>query len=280
MLQKTDILFAHKALNIAADLSACDRRVAGAIIDHFNKRTGQCDPGIERLSTLLGIDARTVKRATADLCGKHGLFQKVSHGGKSHRASYTPNWEKFAAIVADWDARMIGKTKPPEAGGNGAELPPSMGRNCPVKGGETAPQTLRRNLSNKPIAPHGASGEAVSSPQPMQPEPRPSSQPMCRNGLSNGSVQHRSAKRFEQPQVARSVSHSEAAQARAEQRLDADLRALGWHAYSQAIEQMTNELTQEATAAEVAHKGGGVRLVMDRLGLDLLRSAAAIGGPN
>ncbi len=53
ILQENDILFAHKALNIMSGLTEATRRVAGAIIDHFNKQTGQCDPSIERLATLL-----------------------------------------------------------------------------------------------------------------------------------------------------------------------------------------------------------------------------------
>jgi len=44
LLQQNDVLFAYKALAIIPDLSAASRRVAGAIIDRFNKKTGQCDP--------------------------------------------------------------------------------------------------------------------------------------------------------------------------------------------------------------------------------------------
>lgn len=256
MLQKTDILFAHKALNIAADLSACDRRVAGAIIDHFNKKTGQCDPGIERLSILLGIDARTVKRATADLCGKHGLFRKVSHGGKSHRASYTPNWDRFAVIVAEWDARMSGKTRPPEAGNNGAEMPHSVGRNCPVKGGETAPQTLRRNQSKEPIQVEQVETQARNQDGRVVPE-RPS-------GLLRGS--EREAKRTP-PKVARSVAHRIAAEAAASRRWDAELRDMGWDAYGAVVNAITPEIADEATAAEMQRRGAGRQLILERLRL-------------
>ncbi|MEW9617174.1 helix-turn-helix domain-containing protein [Shinella sp. S4-D37] len=105
ILEENDILFAHKALNVMAGLTEATKRVAAAIIDHFNKRTGQCDPSIERLATLLGIDRATVIRATEKL-HELGYVEKMSHGGKAHRASYLPNWDGFRAIVEDWDARM------------------------------------------------------------------------------------------------------------------------------------------------------------------------------
>lgn len=89
LLGGNDILFAHKALTLMSGLTDATKRVAGAIIDHFNKKTGQCDPGIDRLSTMLGINRATVIRATETL-DELGLIQKASHGGKSHRASYRP----------------------------------------------------------------------------------------------------------------------------------------------------------------------------------------------
>lgn len=277
MLQKNDVLFAHKALTLVADLSAADRRVAGAIIDHFNKKTGQCDPGNARLADLLGMDARTVRRATSDLCDVYGLFSKVSHGGKSHRAAYTPNWKKFQVIVDDWDARMRKKKEPSKEGCNRAELPGSLGRNGPVEQGETALQTLRRNPSNKPIAPSGACGDAGLGISPRQEEPKRKIQPEGRNGLLKGSAGQPNASQFRKPQVAYSPSHEAAARAQAEKRLDADLRRLGWQAYSEAIEHMDVEA---ATTAEIRRHGAGLRLVMDQLGARMLHGAAMIGGKN
>lgn len=277
MLQKNDVLFAHKALTLVADLSAADRRVAGAIIDHFNKKTGQCDPGNARLADLLGMDARTVRRATSDLCDVHKLFSKVSHGGKSHRAAYTPNWEKFKAIVDDWDTRMRRHKEPSDEGGNRAELPGSVGRNCPVEQGETALQTHISNLSKKPIAPSGACGNAASGLNPRQEEPKRKSQPEGRYGLLRGSAGQPALHQSGKPQVVYSPSHEVAARAQAEKRLDADLRRLGWQAYAEALEHMDAEA---ATQAEIRRHGAGLRLVMDQLGPRLLHTTDTIGERN
>ncbi|MHA1545954.1 MAG: helix-turn-helix domain-containing protein [Alphaproteobacteria bacterium] len=108
--QENDILFAHKAINIVAGLSPGARRVGGAILDHFNKKTGQCDPSISRLAALLGINRATVLRATKELSDPDaGLFRKTSHGGYSHRTKYQPVWERFRRIVEEWNAGMKGQ---------------------------------------------------------------------------------------------------------------------------------------------------------------------------
>lgn len=75
LLSKNDVLFAHKALNIVPGLSEANRRVAGAIIDHFNKKTGQCDPGINRLCKLLRLNRASVIRST-DKLHKQGIIKK------------------------------------------------------------------------------------------------------------------------------------------------------------------------------------------------------------
>lgn len=106
--QKARKAVAYKAITIAPKLSGAARRVAGALIDHFNLKTGQCDPSVGRLATMLGLNRATVLRATAELCAEEdGLFAKKSHGGHWHRAHYQPRWRVLRAIVADWDARMV-----------------------------------------------------------------------------------------------------------------------------------------------------------------------------
>ncbi|MDR6664284.1 hypothetical protein [Rhizobium sp. 1399] len=110
--EKNDIAIAQKALCLAHGLTNAERMVAGAIISHFNVRTQQCDPGIDRLATMLALDEKTVRRATNSLCEVHGLFMKDSHGGYSGRARYVPIWSKFRAIVSDWEHRMVTGSAP------------------------------------------------------------------------------------------------------------------------------------------------------------------------
>ena len=97
-----DTLLAHKAINLADDLSGTERRVAGAIVDHFNRKTSQCDPAVSSMAALLGLSERTIIRATQSLNEK-GYVRKTRHGGKFHRNSYEPIWARFEACEARWN---------------------------------------------------------------------------------------------------------------------------------------------------------------------------------
>ncbi|MBP1859772.1 helix-turn-helix domain-containing protein [Rhizobium herbae] len=152
-IQKHDIAIAQKALNIAAGLSSADKAVASAILDHYNRATGQCDPSLGRLATLLGFDEKTVRRATEFLCSeKWQLFKKDSHGGRSFRASYSPQWAKFRAIVADWDQRMRSICEPQMKRRARTKLSADPGRKCPDTQDKNVQQTNLSNPSYKPIS--------------------------------------------------------------------------------------------------------------------------------
>lgn len=99
-----ETLLAHKVINLAAELSGAEKRVAGALIDHFNRRTGQCDPSLNTLADLVGMSRRTVMRAVARL-ERSGLFRKVRHGGKFHRNKYEPIWSSFREAEDRWNSR-------------------------------------------------------------------------------------------------------------------------------------------------------------------------------
>jgi len=99
-----DILIAHKAINLSTALSNSDKRVAGALLDHFNRKTGQCDPGQKTVAELIGMSRRTVIRSVERLV-RLGLFRKIRHGGKYHRNKYEPMWSAFRKLDALWVAR-------------------------------------------------------------------------------------------------------------------------------------------------------------------------------
>lgn len=167
--ERHDVAIGRKALLVAPRLSAADMRVGGAILDHFNKKTGQCDPSIARLAALLGIDEKTVRRATNELCAQ-GLFQKSSHGGKSFRAAYRPQWSKFREIIGDWDSRMRCIDEPEHGDENRTEMSAEPGRKCPVTPGENVRQTHVSNPCNKPIPLSNVSVEDTEDPQTSSPE--------------------------------------------------------------------------------------------------------------
>lgn len=277
ILEENDILFAHKALNLMSGgisvngekakqrVGEATRRVAGAIIDHFNKRTGQCDPSIERLATLLGIDRATVIRAT-DALHELGFIEKLSHGGKAHRAAYLPNWERFRAIVEDWDARMKtgdAPNTPCRHTGTPADTPApnvatlrrSRSQGCDVKGRKVATQTLRSNPSKKPVE-----GERMAT---QAEKPRQQSPPQARKGLWNGKGQDAQRSMLLSINGGRSPSHEEAARAAAERRWYANVHALGVQAEAEVLEWMTWDRQEATTMAEMQRRGGGIAFILD-----------------
>ncbi|MGR9233417.1 helix-turn-helix domain-containing protein [Rhizobium leguminosarum] len=266
MSSGNNVFFAYKALSVAPDLSASERRVAGAIIDHFNRKTGQCDPSIERLSSLLEVDEKSVRRATSRLC-ERGLFKKASHGGKSHRASYLPCWAEFRQIVGNWELSMRSRRCAGNNGDNRAEMSGSTGQECPVEPDKNALQTLGINLSNEPFfTTDGAGGNAAPSPPEGTDEKSAASQPKRgqRNGSGNGPGLHVDRlTQFRQPR--HQVSHSQAADAAAERRWYADLHALGPELEADAIERLTPETLNAVTAAERRQPGAGIRVIQEAL---------------
>lgn len=274
ILEENDILFAHKALNVMAGLTEATKRVAGAIIDHFNKRTGQCDPSIERLATLLGIDRATVIRATEKL-HELGFIEKASHGGKAHRAAYLPNWDRFRAIVEDWDARMktgdapdtpCRSTRTPAniPTSNVAAVRRSRSQECDVKGRTAATQTLRSNPSKKPIE-----GERAEKP-PMKPQAH--SPRKAQHGLGEGSEPGPQRSMLLPISGGRSPSHSDAARAAAERRWYAQVHALGLKAEADVLEWMTCDRQEATTQAEIQRKGGGLAFIAEAMQNERMRA--------
>jgi DNA-binding transcriptional regulator YhcF (GntR family) len=264
LLAQNDVLFAHKALNIVPDLSACARRVAGAIIDHFNKRTGQCDPSVERLARMLGIHEQTVKKATCELC-EAGLINKVMHGGKMHRSKFEPQWARFQEIVADWDAAMK-SGNPLGQGSKTATLEVIEGsETATFEGSETATQTLRSNQSKEPFEGNAAENSG-RKPQAIGVAGR-------QKGVwKKGSEPPRQRHMLLPIAGGNPATHSQAARAAADKRLFADMRGLGSAAMADCLDRITPQISEAAALAEMKRHGAGLPFVLEALQLERMRA--------
>ncbi|MDW9417406.1 hypothetical protein GOB15_23745 [Sinorhizobium meliloti] len=255
----SDLSIAYKALNLMMHLTRAEVGVAGLLLSHFNQKTGQCDPSVERLSTLLGIGRASVLRATKSLSeGELRLFDKNSHGGYAHRASYSPRWHVFRSFVEKVERDL--------KGGNVSELRRSRYHQRDSEGLTDDTQTHRTNSENKLNSADAICGDAVSQPCSRVEEPRTQSVSETRYGLMSGSVRRPPVPSATPARVAISITHKQAAEQSATRRWDADLRALGWQAHADAIERITPEIAEAATQAELKRKGGGLRLVLESLG--------------
>lgn len=103
---KNDLPIAYRAICLADGLSGDAKKIAAIIIGHFNVRTGQCDPGTERLMSKAGVSRRSVVNATNDLHNL-GLVVKVKHGGNGFRSRYQPKWDTFKDIIRAFEGDEI-----------------------------------------------------------------------------------------------------------------------------------------------------------------------------
>ncbi|WP_150523137.1 helix-turn-helix domain-containing protein [Roseibium sediminis] len=264
LLQQNDALFAYKALAIMPDLSAASRRVAGAIIDHFNKKTGQCDPSVGRLTKLLRISRAAVLRATKEL-DELGLIQKQSHGGKSHRTAYLPNWQMFRAVVEDWDHGMKSGDRPSEGLPKVSELKPSTSQSCDHSGLKNETQTRRKNPSNKPIERNSVASRAQIDNLPNK--------SIKTDWSLKGKGRKEQVSFFHSPQHAKTPSRSEVARAKAQQRWEGDLMRRR-HVQTEAIiAWLTLERMDQATEAELSRQGGGLDFILKEMRLTVANAS-------
>lgn len=147
-----DVTLAFKALSLCPDLSVTARRVGATLVDHFNRRTGQCDPSQGRIARLLENDISSVKRGVKELCEstdvRSALFTRISHGGGYAKCAYQPLWPVFREIAAAWDAAK-GGDHANGAATKVAVLPPDSGQLCNGSGGNFERQTIRTKKNYK-----------------------------------------------------------------------------------------------------------------------------------
>lgn len=104
-IKPIDTLLGMKVALLAPGLTHAERRVLSAMIEHFNRDTGQCDPTIERMAELLGMCTRTAERAVEGLASK-GLILFFRHGGRSNRNQYEIVWAKLDELRAAWKEKF------------------------------------------------------------------------------------------------------------------------------------------------------------------------------
>ena len=139
-VQPIQTLMAYKAINLATELSNSEKRVAGAIIDHFNRRTDQCDPSLDCIAELIGMSRRTVIRAV-DRLQRLGFIRRIRHGGHYHRNQYEPVWSRFLQVEAEWKARRSAR----RARFGAAKMSPSQGQPSHPAGDAAGSQTCPSN---------------------------------------------------------------------------------------------------------------------------------------
>lgn len=252
MPQAPNTLIAHKAISLAAELSNAEKRVAAAIIDHFNRRTGQCDPSLDCIAELIGMSRRTVIRAT-DRLQKLGFVRRIRHGGHYHRNSYEPVWSRFLQVEADWKSRRSAR----RARLDTPKLSSCSGQSRHVGGDTADPQTFTSNLLKET-----SDVQRLSQSSTWSVSNDKSGSAIEANLLPNPPNRDRT---YRQPaSTPSSTAVHDAAERRWNSELMIQFRDQPW-IYSRIVEEIDVKLMNAATEAELRHRGSGLSLLMDEL---------------
>jgi hypothetical protein len=139
--KKLDITLALKAIALSNRLTASEKRIAAAVVDHFNRETGRCDPSYETIAAILSVNIRTVGRGITKSV-EINFFKMVTHGGINNCNSYQPNWPLFRALEAQWKSQRREYANRFKA----QQMSAVPGQNCPVEEGQIALQTCSNNI--------------------------------------------------------------------------------------------------------------------------------------
>ncbi|SRR6266849_3435186 len=240
-----DTLLAVKALSIAPGLKENDRRVAVVLIEHFNRKSGRCDPGLERIAVLIGISTRTVIRSIHRLVTA-GLFRKKRHGGHLNRNSYEPIWPKIFEIGAAWTAQLHRR-----AADSAPQMSPTPRQACHIDNDAAVHQTCQNNLIRNETC--------LEQPSELTGRRLPLA------GKAKLPI--------------RSSRSSDAARAAAELRWSNDIHkrfASNPLVYGQVIQAIDLKISSEATEAEMGKRGAGFAYIARQL--QLLSTADIVAG--
>jgi hypothetical protein len=263
--QRLDILIAFKSISLAPDLTDTEKRVAAAIIDHYNKNTTQCDPSLDTLATLLGVHRRTVIRAVNRLVSLK-FFRRVRHGGKYHRNFYEPIWSRFREVEAEWQRRR--RTHSQRFCGQ--KMSPWQGQPEHSAGGDDVTQTNPTNISTETSS--GGSIRNDSQGQRSSDVPkRAAEKEQC------STIRHPNRQMFPVKQT----SSRDAAYGSAERRWNIELQERylpSSEVYGEIIDKIDEAMKAAATEAEMQCRGNGVRHILKQLQNKNTRLLALDGG--
>ncbi len=244
---KYDMTIAYKAIGYAPGLSGDIKTVGIVILAHFSMKTGQCDPGTERLMAKAQVSRRTVINATNEL-DKRGLIAKIQHGGNGFRSSYQPNWGRLRELAAAVES----EENEPEIVQN---LAHTKCKNLHIDSANSCTLTHLRNSSEKLNSTDGASGRV--SDQGRQVPSKPVTEDRVK-GLLSSSLRRPTA--IKRPPLS-VVDAQEAARVE----IDTQIEMLSETVRTFVLGRLTPEIQNEAIIAEQKTRGAGVRLVIDRV---------------
>lgn len=233
-IRALDTLLALKVLSLVEGLNASDRRVAATLIEHYNRRSERCDPGLESIGKLLGISARTVIRANRRIVAA-GLFKKIRHGGPGNRNRYEPDWERFAQLEEAWNRKRRSTSAP-------TALSPAMRQPRHLQGDKAVTQTCNSNNLPEKTCSKWSSEEGKRQGRFIERHLTAAAGKRATSAACD-EAERRWTSQVQQRFVALPIT------------------------YAEIIQAITEDMRSAATEAELACRGAGLRYILNQLKL-------------
>jgi hypothetical protein len=249
--QKFDTTIAHKMINLMPELTGTDKRIAAAIIEHFNRKTAQCDPGLSRIAWLVGVSRRTAIRSVSRIL-RTGILRMVRHGGRSQRNSYEPIWSRFRELETAWKTRFRANSRRAE----GPRVSLSTCQTCHLPGDQPVTQTFLTNQSKETRAGGPAYAQLGAASVPSSRE---------ESSRKNG---RQTTEELRTNRLSRSVRSIDAMRAAAERRWNAALHdrfAATPEVFGQVVDAIDAAMQSAATEAEMQRPGAGLDWILEQL---------------
>ena len=250
--QPLDILIAFKSISLSPDLSVTEKRVASALIDHFNRQTTQCDPSLDTLATLLGIHRRTVIRSVNRLV-RFKYFRRIRHGGKFHRNFYEPLWPRFREVEVEWQDRRFKHSQRFCEG----KLSLWQGQPEHPAGGNDVTQTSLINISNETLPSGSIRNDSRRQNSSSNPH-RLTKKERC------SSIPHPNRPMFHVKETSSRDAAYDAAERRWTNALQKEFVAMPT-TYGEIIGAIDSAMQAAATEAEVKKRGAGMRYILHQV---------------
>jgi hypothetical protein len=230
-----DVTLALKAICLSEQLTNSEKRIACILLDHFNARSGRCDPSVQSLALLAGVSDRSVQRAGNKFV-RLGMFDLDRNGGTFSTNQYSPVWPYFRTAEAAWSSRkqLI------RARHDRSAMSPAPRQIASLRDDSAVTQTSSNNFSHK-------TSQGLSEDRTTKNDP--ASRSIAMKGMLH-------------------VKRTAAARTEAQRRWDNELlKQCSRDAvqYGKIVEAIDRDLSERATSAELAASGGGFRFLVGEL---------------
>ena len=160
------IAVAAEALNRHPDLSATARRVALELLNHINRATGTAWPSEARMAEALSLNARSIRRAKAELAALGLLTWQRRGTSKAGRTNvYRLAWEALLNLATRIKAKVKAAAS---AARNRLRTPPAPPRPPNPKSSNGGPRTF---VDRTKLSAYLSQGFKISSGKGFWPAP-------------------------------------------------------------------------------------------------------------